>query len=78
MFLAWAATRTDLSDSVKLLIGTGFFGAYTTFSTYSNESLRLITDVNWRTGLGYMLATNVLCVIGVVLGLALAHRLLTP
>ncbi len=75
LFLGWAATRADLSDGVKLLIGTGFFGAYTTFSTYSNESIRLITDVNWRTGLGYMVVTNVLCLVGVLLGLALAHRL---
>jgi CrcB protein len=75
VFMGWAGSRADLSESVKLLIGTGFFGAYTTFSTYSNESIRLITDDNWRTGLGYIVVTNVLCLVGVVAGLLLANRL---
>jgi len=42
VFLYWAGRRAGFPDSVRLLVGTGFFGAYTTFSTYANASINLI------------------------------------
>lgn len=77
LFVVWASRRADLAQGVTLLIGTGFFGAYTTFSTYANESVTLFSEAGWRTGIGYMLLTNALCVLGVVLGIALANRIWT-
>ena len=76
LFTFWIGQRTGfLSDSLKLLIGTGFFGAYTTFSTYANESVNLVQGDNLLLGWGYVLGTNALCLLGVVLGLALAARI---
>jgi fluoride exporter len=69
LFLAWEGERLHLSPNIKLMVGTGFFGAYTTFSTYANESITLIDSQNWTVALGYILVTNVLCLGGVVLGL---------
>lgn len=69
LFLAWEGERLHLSPNIKLMVGTGFFGAYTTFSTYANESIALIDSQNWAVALGYILVTNVLCLGGVVLGL---------
>lgn len=74
LFLAWATHQVKFASEVRLLIGTGFFGAYTTFSTYANESISL-WQTDWRLGLGNMVLMNALCVLGVLLGLALAQRL---
>jgi CrcB protein len=76
MLTVWLAQRTGaLSDTMKLIIGTGFFGAYTTFSTFTNESINLIQGERALLGWGYIIATNALCLIGVVVGLWLANQL---
>lgn len=75
VFLVWSSQRVGVSDQMKLLIGTGFFGAYTTFSTYANESVDLLTSDERLIGILYILATNGLCLLGVILGIALMNRL---
>lgn len=42
-FLAHAA-KHQVSDATRAIIGTGFVGAYTTFSTYMYESNALLYD----------------------------------
>ena len=54
-----------LSEIGKALLGTGFCGAYTTFSTFSFETVRLVED-----GRVFDVAGNV--VISVALGLSAA------
>ncbi|MGJ3238372.1 MAG: fluoride efflux transporter CrcB [Anaerolineae bacterium] len=75
LFLSYVVRRADVPQTVTLLVGTGFFGAYTTFSTYANESISLFNQGQWGTGIAYLVVTNVLCLIGVVAGLMLAHRI---
>ena len=76
MFTFWVSQRTGfLSDSLKLLVGTGFFGAYTTFSTYANESVNLFYMGSWGSSFAYVLLTNALCLLGVIVGLWLANLL---
>jgi CrcB protein len=75
MFLSWSAERLGIDPRLRLLIATGFFGAFTTFSTYANESIALWRAGNWLGAVGNVVGTNVSCLIGVLLGLALASRL---
>jgi CrcB protein len=49
--------RHDLSTQCKLIIGTGFCGGYTTFSTARFETVRLLEEKRFRTALFYSLAT---------------------
>jgi len=77
LFSVWIARQAGLPDGVRLMIGTGFFGAYTTFSTYANESINLLNGGNTIAGWGYVIGTNLLCLLGVLLGLWLAGKLWT-
>ena len=75
VFLAWAANRTTLDPRVRLLIATGFFGAYTTFSTYANDSVALLRAGDWIGMVGNVLGTNALCLVGALIGLVIGSKL---
>lgn len=74
-FAAIVAQRSDIPGSVQLLIGTGFFGAYTTFSTYAVEGVMLARNGHWGMMLGNVIGTNILCLLGAVAGILLVSRL---
>ncbi|MGB1286110.1 MAG: fluoride efflux transporter CrcB [Aggregatilineales bacterium] len=72
IFLSWLSRQIETPVQLKLLLGTGFFGAYTTFSTYANESIDLLRE-DWRMGVSYIVLTNLLCLIGVMMGVWLSE-----
>lgn len=74
-FLAWAANRTALDPRVRLFLAVGFFGAYTTFSTFANESIALVQAGDWVGAVANVLGTNAACLMGVFVGLAVGARL---
>lgn len=61
------------SDSaMKVMVFTGFFGAFTTMSTFSIDTVNLLTDGQyWQAG-GNIVLNSVLCVLGAVGGRYLA------
>lgn len=65
------AQNLDENLTLSLLIATGFFGAYTTFSTFSYESLALIQDERWRLAVRNIAGSAVLGVTGALLGISL-------
>ena len=74
IFGVWLMQQTRVPDSMRLLIGTGFFGAYTTFSTYANESVALFETSGWLQAVSYIFLTNGLCLLGVICGIWIAQR----
>lgn len=55
----------------RAVLGTGVLGGFTTFSTASVETVRLLLDRRWIAGLAYGLGTGALAFIGAAAGLAL-------
>ena len=75
VFLAWAGEQVSVAPQVRLFVATGFFGSYTTFSTFANEVLTLGQVGGWRGALVYVLVTNVMCILGALLGVWIGSRL---
>lgn len=57
----------------KLFCITGILGGFTTFSTFSLESIDLLQSGATGVGLAYITASLVLCLVGVVAGRACAQ-----
>ena len=49
--------RLEVSTALRLGLTVGVLGAYTTFSTFSVETLDLLNDGEWRTAALYVLAS---------------------
>ncbi len=60
---------------IRALIVTGFLGAFTTFSTFSLDTVTLMTSHHWTAGIHYVLASVVLGVTGLYLGMMITKAL---
>ena len=68
LLMAALTNGTLISPSWKPLIGVGFLGALTTFSTFSFDTLLLFTQGEWlKAGLNIILNV-MLCLIAVTVG----------
>ena len=61
-----------VSDSLHLVLGVGFLGGYTTFSTASYDTVRLVQEGRWTSalanGVGTLLVSVLLAALGLWLG----------
>lgn len=72
-FLIWTSERVLVDPHWRMLLAVGFCGAYTTFSSYSFETLRLFEAGHYSAALGNFFANNLLA-LGAVLGGAMLAR----
>jgi len=75
-FLAGLVMRGQAPESVILVLGTGFLGGYTTFSTASLETIRLIQS--GRTGLALINGVGSMAASVVSAGAGMGLSLLLP
>ena len=67
--------RLQLSPETRLLLGVGFLGSFTTFSSYTVESMNLFRDASFWPGILNIVSNNVVGLLFALLGAALARWL---
>jgi fluoride exporter len=73
LIVGFAQVRSGwCSPEIYTLLTTGFLGAYTTFSTYGLDTVKLLAD-RWQWGIAYAVGSAVFGILNVRLGLIIAH-----
>jgi CrcB protein len=67
--ITYLNARSNLSPNYRLIFTTGFVGAYTTFSTYTYESLTLMQDGLWARAAVYLIGSVALGMAAVTIGM---------
>ena len=75
LLLTYFNARAHLSPNYRLVFTTGFVGAYTTFSTYTYESLTFMQDGQWLRAMVYLVGSVVAGMLAVTGGM-LAGRVI--
>ena len=74
----WALwENSNLHSNVRSFIFIGILGGFTTFSTYSLETLNLFRDGEIKIGLVNILANNILALVLVFVGFIMAKGLIS-
>ena len=68
-------TRWSVPDDVRIFVMVGICGGFTTFSSFSLQTLGLIQEGEWGRAVANTVLSFVLCMIAVWAGYAAASRL---
>jgi fluoride exporter len=75
LVFALAEERHLISARLRLILLTGFMGAFTTFSSFGFETATLLRNEQWMIALANVAAQNILGIGAVFLGLSLGRAL---
>jgi len=74
-FLTLASGRLSISTQARLFLATGFLGGFTTFSSFSYETVQLAEQSGWGAALGNVGANMILGLLAAILGVVAARWL---
>ena len=75
-FLRYAVETPTLSPESRAFLVIGFCGGYTTFSTFSYETLVMLRTGEWSRAGAYVVSSVLLSLLGTFLGFALARQVI--
>ncbi|GMO49294.1 MAG: fluoride efflux transporter CrcB [Termitinemataceae bacterium] len=76
-FLFNLFASVSLSAELRLFLMSGFLGGFTTFSTYSLETMHLLLEGNVKYALLNIALNNVLSIVFVILGMMLCRAVIS-
>ncbi len=76
-YLTLVTERLTGRATGRLFVATGFLGAYTTFSTFSYETVQQIQQGEMLRASAYVAASMAAGLLAVVIGIVVAHALMT-
>ncbi|MCF7821184.1 MAG: fluoride efflux transporter CrcB [Mariprofundaceae bacterium] len=71
----WLIERSTASELIRLALTVGLLGAFTTFSTYSLESIRLLQEGALGMAAANVMGQVVICLVLTWLGIQLARAI---
>ncbi len=74
-FMIWTTERVLADVRWRLLVAVGFCGSYTTMSSYAFETFANIEQGHWVIPALNIVSNNLLCLLAVVAGAALARAI---
>lgn len=77
LLLRYALATDAISPDVRALLTTGFCGGYTTFSTFTYDTVLLVEEGGHGRAALYVVLSVVLSLLGAWLGIAAARELIT-
>ncbi len=75
ILVGWLAFKVSGGENLRLLLGVGVLGGFTTFSSFSIEAVRMIEAKAYGLAAGYISASVVLSILAVFAGLLMARKL---
>ena len=75
MLTGWLAFRVSGGEHLRLFLGVGLLGGFTTFSSFSLEALRLIETKSYGAAGFYIFGSVILAIAAVFAGLIIARKL---
>lgn len=76
LLIVYFAHRLNVPQELRALLAVGFLGSFTTFSTYSMETVNLIQRGDWQSAALYAGGSMILGVLALFAGLAAGRVLL--
>ncbi len=76
ILVAWLAFRVSEGENIRLFLGVGLLGGFTTFSAFSLETIRMMEHKTYTLAASYVSASVVFSLLAVFLGLALGRKIL--
>jgi len=76
-FLTLAGERLPISPEFRLFLAVGFLGGFTTFSSFSFETFKLLQENGWQAAAINFAGNTILGLAGVFIGIYLARLLQT-
>ncbi len=73
--VGFADNKQLISPQIRLFWIVGFCGGFSTFSTFGNETRLLLQNNNYSTGISYVLASIIICLLAIHFGLFLSSKI---